>query len=167
MARKPAVTAPVALDLSAINHETADLPDASRIVANRKWDHNPLCEPLAETFTTGKGKAVTLPAYHVREFVSGLRNAADQNTDKGTEMGVRIICEWDGNRSAKVGDLPTDETPVRVLYIAKARRRHLDDTMREEARRYGFVKDDDKIDGTAYFKWVDAGRPMDNGSGDE
>lgn len=164
MGRKPKVTAPESapvLDLSALNHEVVELPAAARIVANRKWDVNPFVELVRATRDENKGRQVTVPAYHAREVCAGVRDAADKITAEGTPVGVRIICEWNGLRSTKVGDVPTDDTPVTVLYQAKDRRRlFTTDEERQEAIAMGFVTSDGKPTARPYFDWVEAGRPM-------
>lgn len=171
MAKKSAATLPGPLDLTALSHDDAELPAAKRVVENRKWDNNPLVDPLRSTMGSEHGKSVTVPAYHVREVSGGLRDAAEKITAEGTPTGVRLIFRFNDDNGVEVqtsaiANVPDDDRNVTVLYTAKARRRTLDDGQKDEARREGFVNDKGVVQGRAYLEWVEAGRPRvgdDNG----
>lgn len=162
--KSAAATLPGPLDLASLAHEDAALPAAKRVVENRKWDNNPLVDPLRSTMGSENGKAVTVPAFHVREIAGGLRDAAEKITAEGTPTGVRLIFRYtDDNgeavQTSALMSVPEDDRQVTVLYTAKARRRTLDDAQKDEARREGFVNDKNVVNGRAYLEWVEAGRP--------
>lgn len=173
MGRKPKNETPAAapaLDLTALDHATAVLPERSRITTSTKWDNNPFVQHVRASRDDSTGRSVTVAAYHAREVVSGIRDAADKVTEWDAPIGVRIICEWTGDdgtalRTAKVADLPNDERPVVVLYGAKARRRSFtSDDERKEAIAMGFVSAAGKPAARPYFDWVEDGRPMEDNS---
>lgn len=164
MAKKSAATLPGPLDLSALSHEDAALPASKRVVDHRKWDNNPLVEPLRATMGSENGKAVTVPAYHTREIAGGLRDAAEKLTAEGMPTGVRLIFRYvddngDESSTSALATVPEDDRPVTVLYTAKARRRTLSDEQKDEARREGFINDKGIVQGRPYLEWVEAGRP--------
>lgn len=166
MAKK---TQPGPLNLAELNHEEAVLPAAKRVVERRKWDNNPLVEPLRSTIGSENGKAVTVPGYHAREVAGGLRDAADKITAEGIPTGVRLLFRFVNDNGEEVqtsalGSVPTDDRSVTILYTAKPRRRTLTDEQKDEARREGFVNDKGVVQGYAYLQWVEAGRPRE---GDE
>lgn len=166
MAKK---TQPGPLNLAELAHEEAELPAAKRVVASRKWDNNPLVEPLRSTLGSETGKAVTVPAYHAREVAAGLRDAADKITAEGVPTGVRLIFRFADDsgevvQTSALGNVPTDDRSVTILYTAKPRRRTLTDEQKDEARREGFVNNRGVVQGRAYLQWVEAGRPRE---GDE
>lgn len=168
MAKKSAAaTLPGPLDLASLAHEDAELPQAKRVVEHRKWDNNPLVEPLRSTMGSENGKAVTVPAYHAREIAGGLRDAAEKLTAEGNPTGVRLIFRFIGDdgqetSTSALTSVPEDDRQVQVLYTAKARRRTLSDEQKDEARREGFVNEKGIVQGRAYLGWVEAGRPRES-----
>lgn len=169
MAKKTA-TLPGPLNLAELAHEEVALPTAKRVVEHRKWDNNPLVEPLRSTMGSETGKAVTVPAYHAREVAGGLRDAAEKITAEGTPTGVRLLFRFtddngDEVQTSALGSVPNDDRSVTVLYTAKARRRTLSDEQKDEARREGFVNDKGVVQGRAYLEWVEAGRPREGDEG--
>lgn len=161
MARKSKNTEAPVFDAAAIASTAApaQLPDRSRVVESHKWDDNPFLEPVQESQDTGEGRQVSVPAYHVREVVAGLRDAA-----RKVGCGLRVVLvRPDGTTTSKVADIVPDDQPIAVQYLAKMPRASLDVDQTEEARREGFVNPEtNRVQVRPYLDWVNAGRPRED-----
>lgn len=168
-------TAPT-IDLSTLVVDEIDaMPSRGSSDGSGKSDRfpdNPFVDMLRQSHAAGDGKsgrAVTVPAAHVKDTTAAVRNAADKLADES--IGARIVYRWvsgqdeDGadlvTTTAKLADVPVDGCDVRVMFEGKTRKRYLSDDEKADAKAYGFLKEGtDKIDSAAYLAWVNAGRPM-------
>lgn len=159
-----------AFDLSALSVDFEDEMPARGSTGSGRHDRfpdNPFVDILRDSKHAPAGKrtrGVTVPALNVAETTAAIRNAVDKLAGEG--IGTRIAYRWqdengETQNSPLIKGAPTEgDTPVRVLFEGKTRKRYLSEDEKAEAGHYKFVKADGKLDSAAYLRWVAAERPM-------
>jgi len=125
--------APAGFDIGAFTVEDAVMPARTRDAGPSKFANNPMVAVLraswderqksieAEEDELRGGKQLTVPGSAAREATGYIRNAAIQLASEG--IGCRIVYKWDRDQgSAKLSDVPQNETLVTILFSAKPRK---------------------------------------------
>lgn len=105
-------------DFSAVSVETAELPEITRPRAEQP---NPFAAPLADSYSTKTGRAVTLPKSQVPAAERMLRRAADK-----MNIGCRIVRASKDGKSMTAEDFEKagDQRQIRLMFQGQDRRNY-------------------------------------------
>lgn len=170
-------TVSAAFDLSALAVDEIDEMPARSSSGSGPTDRfpdNPFVQKLRSSHESAegeRGRALNVPAVHVKNVTAAIRNAADKLAGEG--IGTRIVYRWVSHQdadgidvlvtTAKFSEVPTGPNcSVRIMFEGKDRKRYLTPDEKVDAARFGFYREGstEKIDSAAYLTWVEAGRPM-------